>query len=68
MKEQFYYFSNNDGMSLVVMTLPDIMAIIESDTADQRDDDNGEADAMEYTITPCYLSPAEIAKLPEANF
>lgn len=65
MKQQWYYFSNNEDMKNIVMSLEDIMATI---SADSEEEQGAEDDVKEYTITPCYLTEEEVMNLHEAEF
>lgn len=64
MKPQYYLFSSNEGISNVVMSLSDCMAVIESESEELQ----GEDDVPEYTIQASYITEEEYKKLHEAEF
>jgi len=68
MKPQYYLFSNNVGVSNVVMLLADCLAIIESDTAELMKNTSGEVDIIEYNIQASMITEEEYQKLHEAEF
>lgn len=63
-KKLYYQLSDGFDVSNITMDLDGCMEWIKNDMAEKKETD---ADEIEYTITPIWLTDAEYENLPEAD-